>query len=544
MEAQDASIRFLQSTRPPITTSTGSSSRNVVDKFGSILSEITLFFVLFGMAGTIEAQKLRRQLKKVSAISTGLLMQFLVMPALGYASVVIFSKEGLTYAQSITLIIVCSSPGGSFSNLWCSLFNADLALSVAMTSFSSFLGIGALPANIALYTFIARYSGIVPNVGGNITKSVNFKSLATSLGLLIAGVTLGLLFSYKLGRRFRRVAHVIGSISGVILIALSAVFASVGKRGGSKPWNQKLGFYAGVGFPGVTGIIVAVLISSVLCKLQKPDVITIAVESAFQNIAIAASAAFNIFQTKDERAQALCVPVIYGGFVTISTSIFCLIAWKLGWSKAPRNVSFLRFITTSYELETTEDMDDHMTLYAFFNHSYGQKRGLNPFQRFKRSSNIHIPVLKKSDTVDNIDSFSPLSRMTTMNFPSLPSFSNMDSPNNTRGSTIDMTDYFFHFLAETEVTKDETLYMRQVTFDESLEEINVDENLNQQDLEKQPDFVAVDEEKDHPMKNKRVSICSPESQYEDDPKLYVRIDSNYHDEIVDWWNYDNEYKKP
>ena len=30
----------------------------------------------------------------------------------------------------ITLLIVASSPGGSYSNLWCSLFNADLALSV------------------------------------------------------------------------------------------------------------------------------------------------------------------------------------------------------------------------------------------------------------------------------------------------------------------------------------------------------------------------------------------------------------------------------
>jgi predicted Na+-dependent transporter len=256
------------------------------------------------MAGTIEAQKLRRQLKKVTAISTGLFMQFMLMPALGYASVVLFHNHGLTYAQSITLLIVCSSPGGTFSNLWCSLFNADLALSVAMTSFSSFLGIGALPANIALYTYIVRATNIVPNVGGNITKSVDFKQLATSLGLLIAGVALGLLFSYKLGRRFRRIAHVIGSVSGVILIALSAVFASVGDRGGAKPWNQDFGFYAGVGFPSVVGIVVSVTISSFLCKLPKPDIMTIAVECAFQNIAIAASAAFNIFQTKDERAQA------------------------------------------------------------------------------------------------------------------------------------------------------------------------------------------------------------------------------------------------
>jgi hypothetical protein len=55
----------------------------------------------------------------------------------------------------ITLLILCSSPGGSYSNWWCSLFNADLALSVAMTTCSTFAAMLMLPINTLLYVKLA-----------------------------------------------------------------------------------------------------------------------------------------------------------------------------------------------------------------------------------------------------------------------------------------------------------------------------------------------------------------------------------------------------
>jgi predicted Na+-dependent transporter len=454
---------------------------------------------------------------------TGMIMQFIIMPCLGYVSIVIFHDQGLTYAQSITLLIVTSSPGGTFSNLWCSLFNADLPLSVAMTSFSSVLGIGFLPANIALYTNVARITGIVPMVNGNITKSVDFKSLATSLGLLIAGVALGLLASYKLGRRFRRVAHVIGSISGVILIALSAIFSALGSGGNSKPWNQKLGFYAGVGFPSIVGILITVLFSLLFCNHAKPDIMTIAVECAFQNIAIAASAAFNIFSTPNERAQALCVPVMYGGFAMFFTSVFCLIAWKLGWSKAPRNVPMMKMLRTSYEFDINEDIQDHMTLYAFFNHNLDSpRRDSNPFHRYKRKVRIPVISLPAEEPSSSVE----VPDVKTGHTPPSITRVTLESPHMT-GSSLDMTDYFFHFLADdNNAAENESL--EEPTSVQQIDEenpTNVDTN--------QPDFIALDDEKDHNTVQ-RSTLCSPKSQMESNPKLYVRIDSDYHDEICNW----------
>ena len=50
------------------------------------------------------------------------------------------------------LLIVCSSPGGSYSNLLCSIFNFDLALSISMTTASSVLSVFFLPVNLLLYS--------------------------------------------------------------------------------------------------------------------------------------------------------------------------------------------------------------------------------------------------------------------------------------------------------------------------------------------------------------------------------------------------------
>ena len=61
----------------------------------------------------------------------------------------------LIRGDGITLIATTCSPGGAYSNWWCSLFNADLALSIAMTAVSTFVSVGFLPLNILIYVSAA-----------------------------------------------------------------------------------------------------------------------------------------------------------------------------------------------------------------------------------------------------------------------------------------------------------------------------------------------------------------------------------------------------
>lgn len=70
---------------------------------------------------------MKRQLQNKFAIGCGVAMQFIIMPILGAMAVWAFKNNGFTEPIGIILLVVTSSPGGSYSNWWCSTFNADLA---------------------------------------------------------------------------------------------------------------------------------------------------------------------------------------------------------------------------------------------------------------------------------------------------------------------------------------------------------------------------------------------------------------------------------
>lgn len=52
----------------------------------------------------------------------------------------------------------------------------------------------------------------------------------------------------------------------------------------------------------------------------------------------------------DELSEAMGVPFMYGLVEAVVLGIYCTVAWKIGWTKAPRDANFLKIITTSYEV--------------------------------------------------------------------------------------------------------------------------------------------------------------------------------------------------
>lgn len=78
-------------------------------------SNFLLFFLVFGMSATVNIDKLRKQLGNRYALLTGISLQFVILPFVGFMVVRIFNFPP---AVGITLLVVTSSPGGSYSN-WC-----------------------------------------------------------------------------------------------------------------------------------------------------------------------------------------------------------------------------------------------------------------------------------------------------------------------------------------------------------------------------------------------------------------------------------------
>lgn len=78
-------------------------------------SSVLLFCLVFGMSATVDTKQLMKQLRNRNALLTGITLQFVILPFLGFIVVSILQLEP---ALGITLLVVTSSPGGSYSN-WC-----------------------------------------------------------------------------------------------------------------------------------------------------------------------------------------------------------------------------------------------------------------------------------------------------------------------------------------------------------------------------------------------------------------------------------------
>lgn len=73
-------------------------------------------------------------------------------------------------------------------------------------------------------------------------------------------------------------------------------------------------------------------------------------ECCYQNTGIATSVAAAIFEG-DDLAVAIGVPLFYGMCEAFFLAIYCVVCWKLGWTKAPASDNFCTVISTSYEVK-------------------------------------------------------------------------------------------------------------------------------------------------------------------------------------------------
>lgn len=308
-----------------------------------IVSSILLFGLVLGMSATVELHQVAKQLRNRTALLIGLCLQFVLLPFVGFLVVKIFQFPS---AVGITLLVVTSSPGGSYSNWWCSLFNASLALSVTMTAISTLLSTIMLPINLMIYTRWAYSSDVV--------QSLDWGALFVSLVVVLGGIASGLVGGRIAKRRgqseiFHRRANLFGNISGLALITLSFTVSSTSHQ--AALWDQDAAFYIGCALPAMIGLAVATYLATRF-DLDKPERVAVAVESCYQNTGIATSVAITMFgDNENDLATAIGVPLYYGIVVAIMLAVFCVVCWKLGWTKAPKNENFCKMLYNSYEVE-------------------------------------------------------------------------------------------------------------------------------------------------------------------------------------------------
>lgn len=315
------------------------------------VANILLFTLVFGIAASVEIKSLARQFRHKAGLLTGLCCQFILLPFMGFLTVKTFDLKPIT---GIPLLVVCSSPGGSYSNLWCSMFNTDLALSVAMTTCSTVMATGMLPFNLWLY--------VTQVYGAN--AGINWGGLFIPIAITSAAIGSGLFSSHLIGSsdydekhyKLRNKFNKTGNIAGIMLIFFSVLIPFISGNGGDdlelgnnstrgdgggddevlRPWW----FYVCVSLPCALGILSALLVSSMPCLgLSKPERASICVECSYQNVGLAQAVALTMFSA-EEAADAIMVPLIYGGAEILIIGIFCICAWQANWTYASRSEKF------------------------------------------------------------------------------------------------------------------------------------------------------------------------------------------------------------
>jgi len=224
------------------------------------------------------------------------------------------------------------------------MFNADLALSVTMTAISTLLSIIMLPANLLLYS---RFS-----YDDDIIAILNWMSLFVSLVVVIGAITLGLFCSAKIhSHKFNAYANKLGNFAGIALVVFSATMSNSG-GGDTKIWNRDWQFYVGVALPCVAGLVISNVITTIF-RLKRPERVTVSIECCYQNVGIATSVALTMFEG-DDLAEAMGVPLYYGLVEAAILGVYCLIAWKCNWTKAPSDAPICHVLAMSYEVLRVE----------------------------------------------------------------------------------------------------------------------------------------------------------------------------------------------
>jgi len=298
-----------------------------------IVTQVMLFFLVFSISATVEPTAVFAQFRRMKAIGVGMSCQFLLLPMCGGLTCLLLD---LPKGLAVPLILVTSSPGGSFSNWWCSLANADLTLSVAMTTTSTVLATVILPINVVVYMnlFVGKEDGV----------QVDMRSLLQPLGIVTVAVFLGLLHSHHFPKHRSRL-NAVGTVVGLGLVALAIISPGSEKKPGGA--LSPLIVEAAM-LPCFLGLVIAAAFAAFIPGISKPERTAIAIETCYQNTSIA----LTIAMQKPEHPEGIALVLFYGVAEIVLIGMWGLFAWKMGWTYAPAEDGIFQFLLGNYQKES------------------------------------------------------------------------------------------------------------------------------------------------------------------------------------------------
>lgn len=284
------------------------------DVRGFILTTLLLTCWLWGFGTQIKLEPLIEKFKVPKGIFLGGFLQAVFLPAWTSMLIYILSIKG--YIATGFLIISCS-PGGTFSNAWCLIAQSDLALSAAMTGFSTFLSAFMMPFNLFIWNRFIE----------NTTSSIPIVQILTPALSVIIGTGGGMLYRRKI-QPSTRTLKIIGRIAATVgFVAIPFSLASIYID--EKPTvDFGVAEYSMAILMNGTTLIIGSTMGRWL-GLTKPECVSVGFEVSTQNVAIPMFIFYNAF---DETSNLVSVLFLFGATSIALNLIYTFTMTKLGWT--------------------------------------------------------------------------------------------------------------------------------------------------------------------------------------------------------------------
>lgn len=178
------------------------------------LMNITIAFIMFGVALDIEWAQFKEILKSPRKVGVGLLSQFLILPGITFLAVWLLGGY-ITPSVAFGMLLVASCPGGNVSNFISSVAKANVALSVSLTAAGTVLALIFTPLNFAFWGKL--YSTTSPLLRPIVIDPLDmFRTVVILLGIPVA---IGLFFSKKMPKLTQKIKKPIKIGSIIIFVA-------------------------------------------------------------------------------------------------------------------------------------------------------------------------------------------------------------------------------------------------------------------------------------------------------------------------------------
>ncbi|MFV9422892.1 bile acid:sodium symporter family protein [Staphylococcus sp. Ze7] len=230
-----------------------------------------LGIVMLGMGLTIDPKDFKIVFQAPRSVIIGVILQYTIMPLTAFLIAKLFN---LPPEVAIGVILVGCCPGGTSSNVMSYLANANVALSVAITSVSTLLAPILTPALIYLFA--------------NQWLEVSFMSMFWSV---IQVILIPIIIGFILQKLFKNFAAKSAKALPIVsVVAISLILASV--VGGSKSQILETGLliFAVVILHNIVGYTLGYTLAKIF-HLERADKKAVSIEVGMQNSGLAVSLA-------------------------------------------------------------------------------------------------------------------------------------------------------------------------------------------------------------------------------------------------------------